>query len=420
MSPLDRLNAAFDVLPRVRFFRDTRPVPAFRALGVFGFYLAVMVTVGVGLAKELSPAVLAAMSVVCGASFYAWALLRRWLTGRENLVLLEHVWIALGASWGLLTVLDVAPWPFLDAAVCGLAFFLAMGRVGCLLVGCCHGLPSSVGVAYPETHVVDGFCAEWVGVRLFPVQLLEALGLVVIGVVCTVLALVGSPGTAFGAWLVLYAVMRFGLEAIRADVRPHLLGISQSRWMALAEVALVIWMMDGAQVNRVALIAAAVPLVAYVGVRAWSSILGARAKALRSPHLEALREATRSHDGDAPKVSATALGYRVGSSSRGRVVSLSSPEPGWDLPHLCALAVRAFPELLPESVTATAEGVIVFELPQGVLPTRPRASADLAYRALGACARRLQLPGPVAVEKPAPVREAYFTSAANNDKTARS
>ncbi len=37
------------------------------------------------------------ISATAGASFFVFGLLRRALTGRENLVLLEHVWVALGS-----------------------------------------------------------------------------------------------------------------------------------------------------------------------------------------------------------------------------------------------------------------------------------------------------------------------------------
>ena len=411
MEPLTRLNAVLDSLPRVRFFRSARPVPAFRSLGIAGFYLAVTVTFAVGLSNGLSALVLTAVSAVCGASFYAWAFLRRALTGKENLVLLEHVWIALGASAGVLVALRVAPLPYLDAAVSGLAFFLAMGRVGCFLAGCCHGLPASVGVAYGEAHARDGFCAEWTSVRLFPVQILEGAGLVLIGVLSSALAVLAAPGTALCAWLTLYAVMRFGLEGIRADMRPHFLGLSQSRWMALAEFALGVALLEEGHLHPAAPATAAALLAAFLVFRAGVAVFGLRARALRAPHLEALREAARVDSTDAPRVAATPLGFRVGSSSGGRVVSLSSPEPGWDLAFLCALAARAFPELSPASVMATAQGVLVFELPQGVLPARARADADLGYRAMGACAHKLQAPPPAAeAGEFSPARAAYFSS----------
>ena len=35
------------------------------------------------------------------------------------------------------------PSPYLDATALGLGAFLACGRVGCTLAGCCHGRPAS-------------------------------------------------------------------------------------------------------------------------------------------------------------------------------------------------------------------------------------------------------------------------------------
>ena len=50
-----------------------------------------------GLRAGVNPVAVLGLSAAAALSFFAWALLRLWLTGRETLVLLEHVWIATGA-----------------------------------------------------------------------------------------------------------------------------------------------------------------------------------------------------------------------------------------------------------------------------------------------------------------------------------
>lgn len=234
-----RLNAFFDALPRARVQEHHEPWPAFLALGVAGYYVALGVTVLTGLWAGLSLVVLLAVAGACAVSFFVYALARKAVTGRESLVLLEHVWFALAASAAVLWALGEPVLRFLDPAAAGLCFFLAFGRAGCTLVGCCHGPPSSVGIVYPEAMSRDGFNRHLWGVRLFPTQTIELVGLVVLGLVCSALVPFGAAGAALFTFGAGYAVMRFGLESLRFDHRPELLGLSQSRWMALLELSAV-------------------------------------------------------------------------------------------------------------------------------------------------------------------------------------
>ena len=215
-SPLNRL---LDALARPRIFRGSCERPAFRSLGVAGYHAALVATLGAGLAAGRSLLVVATVAAVSAVSFFAWAYLRRALTGRETLVLLEHVWLAELASAGTLDLLREPILPYLDAVSVGLAVFLAFGRTGCLLAGCCHGHPASVGVRYGEDAARDGFPAHLVGVRLFPVQAIEALGLAGIALVGLGLAAGAAPGRALVWFLASYAVIRFGLEGLRGDER---------------------------------------------------------------------------------------------------------------------------------------------------------------------------------------------------------
>ena len=56
-------------------------------------------------------------------------------------MLLEHVWVALGAVALLRWAAGAPVLPGLDVLAVGLCPFLACGRLGCVTVGCCHGQP---------------------------------------------------------------------------------------------------------------------------------------------------------------------------------------------------------------------------------------------------------------------------------------
>src|SRR5712691_11033590 len=92
------LNAILDTLPRARLQRFGRAVPTYRGLGIVGFYGALIVTLAAGFLTSRSLLVLAILSLVCAASFFVYAYVRRLITGQERIVLLEHVWFALALS----------------------------------------------------------------------------------------------------------------------------------------------------------------------------------------------------------------------------------------------------------------------------------------------------------------------------------
>ncbi|WP_437285434.1 prolipoprotein diacylglyceryl transferase family protein [Sorangium sp. So ce406] len=403
------LNAWLDGLPRPALFRACQPRPTFLGMGAAGYYAALVVTLGAGLVAGRSLLVLSALSAACAASFFGWALLRKWITGHESYVLMEHLWVAQLSCAGALLLLREPVLPHLDTVSLGLCAFLAAGRLGCLLVGCCHGMPSSVGIVYGEELVRGGFPKHLAGVRLFPVQLVEAAALAAIGLIGLLLLPASPPGHVL-AWVLLsYAIVRFGLEGIRGDDRPHLLGLSQSRWMAALEAAAAIALSDrGSPMSPARWAAAgavAAVLLAALAVRARRAALARRL--LSAAHVGEVRELVRAAAervaapevldivGVPPEVRPTRLGVSVGvspleSGGRSRAhVSLMLPLGAPDLRLACALAARALPEATPPSAHASPLPLlhVVVPLPLQASPT-PRA--DLSDALFGAAVRRLQ------------------------------
>lgn len=384
MSSVPFLNAKFDRLPRVVFGRHAREVPAFRSLGIAGYYLALVVMVGVSVLRAGSLLVALAVSAACALSFFGWALIRRAVTGRETLVLLEHVWIAEACAAATLHAMGAPILPYLDAVSLGLAFFLASGRLGCLVVGCCHGRPSSVGIVYDASIAEGGLPEHLVGVRLFPVQLLEATGLVAIGLV----GLVGLPfaaeGRVFAWFLASYAVFRFGLEGLRGDERPTFLTFSASRWMAIAELAFAVVLVDGAAGARDArMLAAAACLVALLALVLAYRIVADPTRVLLAPaHVAEVRDFVASAErSDAPRLHRTSAGVSVVVSTprdapSDRLVSLHVPRGRRDLQAVCALAARAFPGLSPDHTRWIEGGLLVTRVTSRLLADdRPRERA---------------------------------------------
>lgn len=114
--------------------------------------------------------------------------------------------------------LELSAPSLLDLAVPWVALAQALGRIGCLLGGCCYGEISSApwAVRYPDPAAASGFVAR------APVPLLEAAALVGLAVLylrlpAALAARLGKPGARAASYLALYALVRLALEPLRGD-----------------------------------------------------------------------------------------------------------------------------------------------------------------------------------------------------------
>jgi hypothetical protein len=193
-------------------------------------------------ARGRSLLVMLAVVATAVATFLALAMLTKVITGRETLTYYHHQVAVLATATLLLAVAGQPILPYLDQTILGVGLFLAGGRIGCLLVGCCHGRPASWGVRYGEAHAAAGFPVYLVGVRLLPVQVAESLWVLAVVAAGTALMLAGAaPGVALAWYISAYAVGRFFLELARGDAgRVYLLGFSEAQWTSLAMPAAVL------------------------------------------------------------------------------------------------------------------------------------------------------------------------------------
>jgi phosphatidylglycerol:prolipoprotein diacylglycerol transferase len=109
-----------------------------------------------------------------------------------------------------------------------LPFSIAIGRVGCLLAGCCRGIPHDgwLSVRYDD------------GIARYPAQLLEisfqlAVGFLFIGL----LRHRALRGRVFALYLVLYGAFRFATEFLR-ETPKHALGISVYQCLSVLMIAI--------------------------------------------------------------------------------------------------------------------------------------------------------------------------------------
>jgi prolipoprotein diacylglyceryltransferase len=240
---LKLFDRQLDRMVRTRVRVLARPRSSFRVCGMTGLVSAVLLATMLIGSRGLTLWPMAAIVLSAVATFFALAMLTKVVTGQEKLIYYHHEIAVLSVAAVTLWLLRRPVLPYLDATLLGVGLFLVCGRVGCLMVGCCHGRPCRCGVRYGADHVAEGFTRHYVGIRLFPIQAVEslwALGVVIIG---TTMVLAGSPpGTALAWYIVTYDVGRFCFEFARGDSdRPYHMGFSEAQWISLVLTWAVVW-----------------------------------------------------------------------------------------------------------------------------------------------------------------------------------
>lgn len=218
-----------------------RARPSFRLCGYTGLAVAVPLALALVARRGLPLAPMLAVAVAACATFVGLALAVKLVTGVETLTYYHHEIAVFAIAAALLALAGRPVAAYLDATAAGVGAFLAFGRVGCLLAGCCFGRPWRRGVRYGHDHAAEGFPHALVGVPLFPVQVVEAGAAAAITVAVSVAVVHGAaPGVALCLYVIAYDVVRFALELARGDAdRRYALGFSEAQWTALALSAAV-------------------------------------------------------------------------------------------------------------------------------------------------------------------------------------
>ncbi len=108
-------------------------------------------------------------------------------------------------------------WKIADILAPGLAIGHAIGRIGCLMAGCCYGrecdLPWAVVFKNPQSLAP-------LGIHLHPTQIYEVLGnLAIFCILLLVRQKKQIDGQVFWIYVLLYGAMRFLVEMFRGDDR---------------------------------------------------------------------------------------------------------------------------------------------------------------------------------------------------------
>lgn len=142
-------------------------------------------------------------------------------------------------------------WQAGDLFAPGIALGYMVGRLGCLMAGCCYGKPTQVAWAVTFTDPAAALnVGTPLGVPLHPTQLYESVAGLVILLVLLYAERRGRPypGRTFWQFVFMYAVSRFVIEFFRGDDRGMAGMFSTSQVISLGlfplSIVMLWWLKD--------------------------------------------------------------------------------------------------------------------------------------------------------------------------------
>ncbi len=149
----------------------------------------------------------------------------------EGLTIYGAILGALIAAIVFCRVKKLSFWQVGDIIAPGAVLGQAIGRVGCILNGCCYGLPTDL--PWSVTYTSPDSYAR-LGIAVHPTQIYLLLwNLVVFGVLWSLRKRLKPVGSLFLLYLALYALGDLGIRFLR-EGSPFLFGLQQAQLIGLA------------------------------------------------------------------------------------------------------------------------------------------------------------------------------------------
>jgi len=188
---------------------------------------------------------IAPLVIIWACTLVFAALTAQWLEGASGLSRPYGFWGGLlGATLGALCLrpVGVQPWVALGALSVASPFIQSMGRLRCLVQGCCHGssAPPHVGIHYRHPRSRVSKVPELFDQPIHPTPLYSILWNVLVALVTVRLAVLHAPAHLLvGVFLILIGVGRFVEESYRGEPQtPVVAGLRTYQWIAIAAIAL--------------------------------------------------------------------------------------------------------------------------------------------------------------------------------------
>ncbi|MFH1621926.1 MAG: prolipoprotein diacylglyceryl transferase family protein [Candidatus Omnitrophota bacterium] len=158
--------------------------------------------------------------------------LKFYLSNPKEIFMLHHGGLAIigaivAAIMGAAIFMKIKKMPFLitlDLIVPYIALGQSIGRIGCLLNGCCYGFVTSFGLYFPVHDAI-----------LFPAQALSSVLLLVLYILLRIKQeRAHSIGMIFASYILYYAAIRFLIEFVRADSPRLFLNLTLFQYFCIA------------------------------------------------------------------------------------------------------------------------------------------------------------------------------------------
>lgn len=122
----------------------------------------------------------------------------------------------------------------------------AIGRVRCIVQGCCHGRPVPWGIRITNGHSRVVKLAGFTGTPIHPTPLYSVISCAVIGLILMRLRFAGADAFQIGGiYLVLAGLTRFVEEGYRGEPQTaRFAGLALYQWMAVGSLALGMVLLD--------------------------------------------------------------------------------------------------------------------------------------------------------------------------------
>jgi len=167
------------------------------------------------------------LHVLVNLDFYRDNILDVFMIWRGGLAFYGALILAIIASWIFMLKKRMPVWKTVDFIAPYIALGQSIGRIGCLLNGCCFGAPTTskfFGVMFPGDIITR-----------HPTQ---AYASVVLLIIFVVLLFVRKrnifPGFTFLLFLGLYSLQRFFIDFLRADTQRFLFNFTVSQMISVA------------------------------------------------------------------------------------------------------------------------------------------------------------------------------------------
>lgn len=207
-------------------------INVFLFMGLIGYVIGFIFFISITIFIKLNLFITLFIIVISSITFLLFNYIKKVITGIEEYIFYHNFFIVLLSIFVFLKVNKMPVIPFLELLCYSIALMQIIGRLGCLKSGCCYGRLNYWGITYNETLYKNKIPYYFINKRLFPVQFIESL-LILIIFSSGILFIINDfkPGTGLIYYLVSYSLIRFFLEFKRGDIdRKYFLFLSEAQW----------------------------------------------------------------------------------------------------------------------------------------------------------------------------------------------